>query len=74
MKIIVNKEDIKDYMDVHGGECAAVTVEITVDKSLKKRTQRNLIIHAVLESFCSPWTHEKVEELGDLLEEALDQL
>ena len=74
MNITVTKEDIKDYFDIHGGECAKVSLEITVDPSLEPRVQRNLVMHAVVENFCMTWTHEKVEELIDFLEDALDQL
>jgi hypothetical protein len=70
----VLKEDIKNYMDVHGGECVAMNIEITVDKSLDLRVQRNLVLHGVIENFCLSWPHDKVEELVDDISNALDQL
>ena len=74
MNIIVIKSNIKNYQDIHGGECASTKVEIEVDSSLRKRVQRNLVIHAVIEVFCRPWTHDKVEELTDYICDALDEL
>ena len=74
MNITVKKENIRQYMDVHGGECASSTLEITVDKSLPKRAQRNLIIHSVIENYCQSWSHDKVVSLTEDIEDALDQL
>ena len=48
MDVTVRVEDISNYMDIHGGECVSVTVDIIVDKSLPVRVQRNLVIHGVI--------------------------
>jgi O-acetyl-ADP-ribose deacetylase (regulator of RNase III) len=74
MNLRVIKEEMSDYLDIHGGECAVTKTEIYVDKNLHPRVQRNLVIHAVVESFCRSWDHDKVEELTELITEALDQL
>ena len=74
MNLKVIKEDIAGYMDVHGGECVAVTAVISVDQNLPPRVQRNLVLHGVVETFCSSWHHSKIEELVEYLEDALDQL
>lgn len=57
-----------------GGEYAIPNLEIHVDASLPIRTQRALIRHAVIENYCRSWEHTKVEELTELIQDALDQL
>ena len=74
MNITVIKTSMEDYMDIHGGECVLTDVIVYVADSLDKRVQRNLVIHGVVENFCRNWGHEKVEELTDLISDALDQL
>jgi len=74
MEVKVSKEDINRYEDVHGGAYAHQSLHVGVDKDLDIRVQRHLVLHEVIEVFCMPWTHEKVEELVDLLADALDQL
>ncbi len=74
MNITIKKEDISAYVDVHGGEYARSQLEITVDSSLDERIQRNLVIHAVIENFCLPWSHDKVEDLTNYISDALDQM
>ena len=74
MNINVIKEDMAEYMDIHGGECVLATVNIYVDSSLDKRVQRNLVLHGVIENFCRNWEHDKVEVLVDYISSALDDL
>lgn len=74
MNIKVSKENIGKYIDVHGGECASINLDIIVDRRLTKRAQRNLIIHAVIEGYCQSWSHDKIEALTENIEDALDQL
>ncbi len=57
-----------------GGEYATNDVTIYVDKNLPHRTKQSLVIHSVIENYCLPWEHKKVEELADLIMEALDKL
>ena len=65
-------KDMPTYMT--GGEYAVTTCEIYVDPDLPLRTQRALVIHAVIENFCPSWEHTKIEELEDLIINALDEL
>lgn len=51
-----------------------MTLEITVDSRLDKRVQRNLILHEILENYFRSVDHEKIEELVDILSDALDEL
>ena len=74
MEVRVIKEDMMEYLDVHGGECASSTLEVSVDSSVAPRVQRNFVIHAVVENYFNSIVHEKVEEFTDILAEALDQL
>ena len=57
-----------------GGECATFNLLISIDKKLPKREQRALVIHAVLENYNRSMPHDKVDELEELIIEALDQL
>ena len=74
MEIRVRTEDISAYMDIHGGECVSVTVDILVDKNLPARVQRNLVMHGVIENYFRSISHDKVEEVTEILSDALDQL
>ncbi len=74
MNLFIVKESIKNYFDLHGGACASVKVEITVDDALPPRVQRNLVIHEIIECYCPSWHHDKIEELADLLIEGLNEL
>ena len=74
MNIKVHKEDMKNYLDIHGGECVMTSIEIYVDVSLDSRVQRNLVIHGVTENYFRSIDHDKVEEFTDLVADALDQL
>ena len=74
MNIKIIKENISEYMDVHGGECATFRLEIIVDENLTERSQRNLVIHAIIENYCRSWVHDKVDELTQYIGDALDQL
>ena len=69
---IIREIDHPSYLT--GGECAVLTVEIYVDSTLPDRMQRELVIHAIIESFCLNWEHEKVEELTDSIMDGLDML
>jgi O-acetyl-ADP-ribose deacetylase (regulator of RNase III) len=74
MNIEVRKEDLGDYSLDMGGECACANVEIIIDKRLSPRQQRSRVIHAVIENYCRSWSHDKVDELEELIMEALDKL
>ena len=74
MEIIVSKYHNPDFISETGGECATCSLEITVDESLTPRTQKALVIHAIIENFNRGLPHDKVDLLTDLLIEGLDQL
>lgn len=73
MNLVVRREDAI-HSAFTGGECAAVTTEISIDTTLPPVTQRGLIIHAILESYCCSWPHGKIDELEELIQEGLDLL
>ena len=73
MDITVVREDIR-FTHITGGEHATCNVEISVDTSLILPEQRELVIHAVIENYCCSWNHDAVNELAELIEEALEQL
>ena len=73
----MNIKIIKDStMPTHltGGEFGVSHLEIHIDPLLPDRTQRALVIHCVLENYCRSWGHDKIEELCDYIEDALDIL
>ncbi len=74
MDIKIIKEEMMNYLDIHGGECANMSVKVFVDVGLAPRVQRNLVMHAIIECFNKNWEHGKVEELTELVADALDQL
>jgi len=57
-----------------GGETASLNLTIEVDESLLPEMQRELIIHAVIETYCRSWTHDKVEQLTEYIQTGLEQL
>ena len=73
MNILVKRED-SVYSHLTGGETAVLNVEISVDTTLPSETQRELVIHAVVECYCRSWPHDKIEELTELIQKALEQL
>ena len=75
MEIIVSKHKFtrKDSLST-GGEYATAIVDIHVDESLPLNEQKRRVIHSVIEEFCRPWEHKRVEELENYLVDALEQL
>lgn len=74
MNISVHREDLSLYQDIHGGGYAVNHLDITVDNSLPDRVQRNIVINEVIEAYCRSWHKDAVDELVDLIVDALDQL
>ena len=72
MNINLNFEDIPD--DLVDGEYALCDLSIYLEKSLTYRTMRLLVIHAIVENFCQPWPHDKVDELVEHIQVGLDAL
>ena len=75
MRVSVLQEDLiglspEETID----EYATCDLKIYVDKSLPYEIKQNLVIHAVIENFCLSWPHDKVEELGALIREALQDI
>ena len=74
MNVTIHREKMDDYLDVHGGECALSEVHIYVAEDLDPRVQRNLVIHAIIENYFRSISHDKIEELTDILCDSLDSL
>ena len=74
MNIIINKEDISDYQDIHGGACGQIDLTITINPNASYRVNRNLIIHEVIENYFRSVDHSKIEEVCDIIGDALDEL
>ena len=55
-------------------EYAENSLTIHLDENLPLRAQRTLVLHAVLENYFPCLTHEKVEELEELMIDALDKI
>ena len=55
-------------------EYARLKLEIHIDENISPHLQRNLVIHSVIENYCRSWTHDKVEQLEELIIDGLDQL
>ena len=67
-------KDKKVPIDLTGGEYATCHLEIFVNNKLPIRMQRINTIHAVIENFLIFMTHDKIDELTSLVEDALDKL
>ena len=74
MIITVTKEDNPDITVCTGGEFAIQRLDITIDKNIDIRDQRVNVIHAILESFFLSVTHDKIDELTQLISDGLDEL
>ena len=75
MRLTVIKEDMWGICDQEViEEYAEVNTIIHIDKNLAPRTQRNLTIHAVIETYCPSWPHDKIEELEELIIDGIDQV
>ncbi len=65
-------KDSEVQSDITGGEYGIPRLDIYIDPDLPERTQRMLVIHCILENYNRSIPHEKVEELCQILEDALD--
>jgi hypothetical protein len=74
MNIKITKTQENQVLSVCGGEYAITDVEVFVDDRLDPRSQRERVLHAVVECYCAFLCHDKVEELTDLLLDGLDVL
>lgn len=45
-----------------------------IDKNLDPIVQRNMVINEVIEAFCRTWHKDTVDELVELMVDALNQL
>ena len=71
---VIREKSPSDVTANTGGEYAIFSLDVYVDENLSLRTQRTIATHAVIENYCRSWTHDKVEELCDLIQDVLDQL
>ena len=71
IKVIREAMNNENSMDL-GGEYGTLSLDIYIDESLPRRTQINRLIHAVVEGYNCNWENDKVEQLTDLIQDALD--
>ncbi len=64
----------KEHSIFTGGEYAINTLEIYIDKDLPLDAQRERVIHSILENYFQHLEHSKIEEITNLIVEALDDL
>lgn len=74
MIITVTKEDNHDITVCTGGEFAIQRLDIVIDENIDIRYQRINVIHAILESFFLSVTHDKIDEVTQLISDGLDEL
>jgi len=75
MEIEVQLEKIDaTFTHLHGGGYASQHVTIYIDSTLPYHEQREIVIHEVIEIHCPSWEHEKISELVQLIQDALDKL
>ena len=72
MNIKVIGEEDPNFTFVSGGECAVCDLTIYVSNTLDARDKREVIIHAVIENYCRSWPHDKVNQLTEFIQDALD--
>lgn len=69
---ILKEENHPSY--ITGGGCAALNLEIAIDPTLPCWDQRDVLIHEVIEGYLPCLPHDKVEELTEILNRALEEL
>ncbi len=74
MIVTVTKEDNPDITVCTGGEFAIQRLDIVIDKNIDIRYQRINVIHAILESFFRSVSHDKIDEVTQLIADGLDEL
>ena len=67
-------KDTEMPTDLTGGEYTSAEVSIYIDSDLDIRIQKQLVTHAIIETYCPSWDHSKVDELGELIQEGIDIL
>jgi len=69
---ILKEEGHPSYMT--GGGCAISELTVIIDPSLPLPSQRETIIHEIVEGFLPCLSHDKVDELTEILNKALEEL
>ena len=59
---------------ITGGGYAECDLTVHVDSKLSREEQRGIVLHEVIENWLPSISHDKVDELTDLLVLALSQL
>jgi hypothetical protein len=74
---IMNIKVIKTANDAElaltGGGYAVTDVTVYIDERLPKRLQTSIIIHEIIECYLPSLPHDKIEDLTELISEALDE-
>lgn len=73
MRIKVCQEE-SIHSHITGGGFAECDITIHVDKNLSPEERQEIVIHEVVENWLPSISHSKVDEMTDLLIEALLQL
>ena len=71
---VLKATERREHTSCTGGEYATCNLEITVDDALPIELQRELVIHAVIENYFRSIEHSKIDEITELIVEALDEL
>jgi hypothetical protein len=74
MNIKVTKVKSEEFVYQTGGGYAETTRKITIDTGLPLRCQVENVVHEIIEPFIPCLSHEKIEELDNLIREGLDEL
>ena len=69
---ILKEEGHPSY--ITGGGCAVSDLTVTIDPSLPILAQREVVIHEVIEGYLPCLPHDKVEELTEILNKALEEI
>lgn len=69
---ILKEKDHPSY--ITGGGCAVSELTITIDPGLPIQAQKEIVIHEVIEGYLPFLTHDKVEDLTEILINALDEI
>lgn len=72
MNIKIIKENLHSLTDQMG--YSVNMCEVHVDDTLDERTQSEIVIHEILEAYLPSLSHERIDDLTELIVEGLDQL
>jgi len=75
MNIKINLVDMqKEVNAITGGGYAVTTTEVFLDKDMDGRLMSELVIHEILDSYMQFLSHDKIDELTNLILDGLAQI